>query len=167
MKLYCNRYTHFKHPLVCAVNCQYRKRCADFALHYEENREAVNTMVLDYYTKNGKPTRQLSLYGTDTQPATLRELYTLEVKRNMADTFIWIDAEDKAEVLTMDDLMSRAEQGDKPKYIFKVAQEMELRFQLVPRKRIEESQRKVAADAERTAARKSKTPAAEKVAAVG
>lgn len=170
MKLYCNRYTHFKDSLVCAVTCQFRKRCPDFALFYAEHHESINARVLSYYAKNGKPARQLTLYGQETPPTALRELYTLEVKRDMAEniTFIWIDAEDKAEVLDMDDLLRRAERGDKPKHIFRVAQEMELRFQLVPLKRIEDTKRKVAADAERAAARKGKLSAVEgKVAAAG
>lgn len=160
MRLYCNRYMHFKDPLVCAVTCPYRKRCPDFALFYAEHDQTINEQVLAYYAKNGNPARQLKLYGLDAQPSPLRELYSLEVKRIMADnTFIWIDADDKAEVLEMDDLIARAEKGEKPKHIFKVAQEMELRFQLVPRKRIEDTQRKVAAEAEKAAARKGKLAA--------
>ena len=40
LKLYCNRYTHFKDALVCSVNCVYRTRCDDFALFYDANRAA-------------------------------------------------------------------------------------------------------------------------------
>jgi hypothetical protein len=166
VKLYCNRFTHFKDPLVCAVTCQYRQKCGDFALYYAENREAIDALVLDYYAKNGKPKRSLAIYGLEqAAPAALRELYKLEIKRQMPDnTFIWIDADDKAEVLEMDDLLRRAENGGKAKHIFRVAQEMELRFQLVPRKRIEETKRKVEAkaevEAERAAARKTKLAAA-------
>ncbi|MDT7604402.1 MAG: hypothetical protein QOF61_2399, partial [Acidobacteriota bacterium] len=39
LKLYCNRFGHFKDALVCSVNCAYRKRCRDFALFYDEHRE--------------------------------------------------------------------------------------------------------------------------------
>ena len=166
MKLYCNRFTHFKDPIVCVVTCPYRKKCGDFALFYAEHREPINELVLDYYAKSGKPKpkRNLPVYNLELQPVALRELYTLETKRYMPDnTFIWIDDDDKAEVLEMDALLRRAEQGVKAKHIFKVAQEMELRFQLVPRKRIEESKRKVAAkaedDAERASARKTKLAA--------
>lgn len=166
MKLYCNRYTHFKDPLVCAVTCQYRTRCADFALHYDQHREAINAQVLDYYAKHGKPARQLALYTSETPPVTLRELYILEVKRIMADAYIWIDGDDQAAVLSYEELMDRAESGVKPKHIFKVAQEMELRFQLVPRKRIEETQRKTAAEAEKVAARKNKNAPEKAVAGV-
>ncbi len=168
MKLYCNRFTHFKDPLVCVVTCPYRKKCGDFALFYAEHREPVNELVLDYYAKSGKPKpkakRNLPVYNLELQPVALRELYTLETKRIMPDnTFIWIGEDNIAEVLELDDLMVRAEKGEKPKHIFKVAQEMELRFQLVPRKRIEATKRKVEAkaevDAERTAARKNKAAA--------
>lgn len=165
VKLYCNRYTHFKDPLVCVVTCPYRQRCGDFALYYADHREAVNEVVLDYYAKNGPSKRGLAVYGLETQPVALRELYKLETKRIMADnTYIWISADDKAEALELDELLRRAEHGGKPKHIFKVSQEMELRFQLVPRKRIEDTKRKVEskaeADAERAAARKGKAAAA-------
>ena len=161
MRLYCNRYEHFKDPLVCAVTCPYRQRCGDFALFYAENREPVNELVLEYYAKSGKskpkPKRNLPVYSLEMQPVALRELYKLEVKRIMPDnTFVWIGEDNIAEVLELDELMLRAEKGEKPKHIFKVAQEMELRFQLVPRKRIEDTKRKVAADAEKVAARKNK-----------
>jgi hypothetical protein len=168
VKLYCNRFTHFKDPLVCAVTCPYRQKCSDFALFYAEHREPVNELVLEYYAKSGKPKPKpkpnLPVYNLELQPVALRELYKLEVKRIMADnTFVWIGTDDIAEVLELDDLMVRAEKGEKPKHIFKVAQEMELRFQLVPRKRIEDTKRKVVAkaeaDAERATARKTKLAA--------
>jgi hypothetical protein len=165
VRLYCNRYEHFKDPLVCAVTCPYRRRCGDFALFYADNREPVNVLVLDYYAKNGKPKRSLAAYGLEQQqPVALRELYTLEIKRIMPDnSFVWIGPDGVAEVLELDDILRRAENGEKAKHIFKVAQEMELRFQLVPRKRIQETKRKVEAkaeiEAERAAARKTKLAA--------
>jgi hypothetical protein len=120
---------------------------------------------LDYYAKNGKPKRRLAAYGLEQQqPVALRELYTLEIKRIMPDnSFVWIGPDGVAEVLELDDILRRAENGEKAKHIFKVAQEMELRFQLVPRKRIQETKRKVEAkaevEAERAAARKTKLAA--------
>jgi hypothetical protein len=51
--------------------------------------------------------------------------------------------------------MRRAARAAKAKQIYRVAQEMELRYQLVPRKRIEKAKRLVAAEAERAAARSS------------
>src|SRR5947209_4060779 len=38
LKLYCNRYAHFKDPIVCAIVCPYRTRCQDFALFYDDRR---------------------------------------------------------------------------------------------------------------------------------
>src|SRR5437868_15517771 len=49
LKLYCNRYGHFKDALVCSVNCVYRTRCRDFALFYDEHRAEVDTLVGDHY----------------------------------------------------------------------------------------------------------------------
>src|SRR3954468_3612291 len=49
LKLYCNRYGHFKDALVCSVNCVYRTRCNDFALFYDDNRAEVDALVSDYY----------------------------------------------------------------------------------------------------------------------
>src|SRR4029453_1175183 len=49
LKLYCNRYGHFKDALVCSVNCVYRTRCNDFALFYDEHRGEVDALVSDYY----------------------------------------------------------------------------------------------------------------------
>src|SRR5206468_4315071 len=49
LKLYCNRYGHFKDALVCSVSCVYRTRCNDFALFYDANRADVDSLVADYY----------------------------------------------------------------------------------------------------------------------
>jgi hypothetical protein len=70
-------------------------------------------------------------------------------------TYIWIGKDDQAELLNLEEIIRRAERGAKAKNIYKVAQEMELRFQLVPRKRIDKAKRVVAAEAERAAARRS------------
>jgi hypothetical protein len=89
-------------------------------------------------------------------------------------TYIWIGKDDQAELLNLEEIIRRAERGAKAKNIYKVAQEMELRFQLVPRKRIEKAKRTVAVEAERAAARRSsrlrpvalETPASSALAAV-
>jgi hypothetical protein len=84
----------------------------------------------------------------------MRELIRLEVKREMPEAaYIWIGKDDQAELLDLEEIIRRAERGAKAKNIYKVAQEMELRYQLVPRKRIEKAKRVVAAEAERAAAR--------------
>ncbi len=157
LKLYCNRYAHFKDAIVCSVSCPYRTRCRDFAIFYDENRAGVDALVEDYFAaRNNAPRRE------ERPPAQrlsngavgLRELIRLEVKREMQEAvYIWIGKDDQAELLELDEIIRRAERGAKAKNIYKVAQEMELRYQLVPRKRIEKAKRAVAAEAERAAAR--------------
>lgn len=174
LKLYCNRYAHFKDALVCSVNCAYRTRCQDFALFYDEHRPAVDALVADYYTarrernEGGTTPSQVSpavrrtlplapVIPAIAQPTELRALIRLEVKREMAEAmYIWVDKEDRAELLEIEEVLRRAERGSKAKSIYKVAQEMELRFQLVPRKRIEKAKRTAAVEAERAAARRSR-----------
>ncbi len=175
LKLYCNRYGHFKDALVCSVNCLYRTRCQDFALFYDDHREGVDAVVGDYFAARRqssvssapKPvtSRQLPVHS-DTRvamPTEMRALIRLEVKKEMAEaTYIWIDKEDRAELISTEEVLRRAERGAKAKSIYKVAQEMELRFQLVPRKRIEKAKRAAAIEAERATARRArvvKTPA--------
>jgi len=170
LKLYCNRYAHFKDALVCSVNCVYRTRCQDFALYYDEHRGDVDTLVADYYaarrerqgpdSRTGRPALPLAPVAIPAiaRPNDLRALICLEVKREMAEAFyIWIDKEDSAELLETEEVIRRAERGSKAKHIYKVSQEMELRFQLVPRKRIEKAKRTAAAEAERVQARRSRT----------
>jgi hypothetical protein len=155
LKLYCNRYAHFKDAIVCAVNCPYRTRCQDFALFYDANREGVDTLVEDYFAaRNDAPQRaRLPVIAVDAA-AGMRELIRLEVKREMPEAaYIWIGKDDHAELLELDEIIRRAERGAKAKQIYRVAQEMELRYQLVPRKRIEKAKRVQQVEAERAAAR--------------
>ena len=177
LKLYCNRYEHFKDALVCSVNCAYRTRCRDFALFYDERREDVDAAVAGYYESHrapavvapDAPARKKSSRGrplpvvaavAPTAPklveaVDMRELIRLEVKREMAQpSYIWIDKDGRAELLAQDEVLRRAARGQKPQTIYKVAQEMELRFQLVPRKRIEKARAAEAVEAERAAARR-------------
>jgi hypothetical protein len=158
LKLYCNRYAHFKDAIVCSVNCPYRTRCQDFALFYDANREGVDALVEDYFAARNDAGRSSAkrpvpvLVANTT--AGMRELIRLEVKREMPEAaYIWIGKDDQAELLELDEIIRRAERGAKAKNIYRVAQEMELRYQLVPRKRIEKAKRVVAAEAERVAAR--------------
>lgn len=155
LKLYCNRYAHFKDAIVCSVSCPYRTRCQDFALFYDENREGVDTLVEDYFVaRNDAPQRRRLPVLAATSATGMRELIRLEVKREMTEAaYIWIGKDDQAELLELEEIIRRAERGAKAKNIYKVAQEMELRYQLVPRKRIEKAKRVVAAEAERAAAR--------------
>jgi hypothetical protein len=156
-KLYCNRFAHFKDPLVCSVVCPYRTRCQDFALYYGDNRAEVDTLVANYFaTRNEAPPKPRNMAATTlAEPVQLRALIRLEVKREMTDAaYVWIGKDDIAEVVDHEEVIKRAEHGSKPKAIYKVAQEMELKFQLVPRKRIEKAKRIAAAEAERAAGRR-------------
>jgi hypothetical protein len=165
LRLYCNRYGHFKNTLVCSVNCPYRTRCSDFALFYDANRAAVDAQVEEYFAQRAPldegrkvmdvQRRRESAFLPTAQPVALRTLIRLEVKREMAEAkYIWIGKEDQAELLDHEEVIRRAERGSKAKHIYKVAQEMELKFQLVPLKRIEKARRAAEADAERAAARR-------------
>ena len=170
LKLYCNRYGHFKDALVCSVNCAFRTRCNDFALFYDEHRAEVDALVSDYYDARRGQAATAPRAGLDStlvhiqpvaRPEEMRKLIRLEVLREMAESFyIWIDKEDRAELLETADVLRRAERGQKAKSIYRVAQEMELRYQLVPRKRIEKAKRVAEAEAERAEARRTRrTPA--------
>ena len=155
LKLYCNRYGHFKDALVCSVNCPYRTRCQDFALFYDVNREGVDALVENYFAARTTTVVRERPRLPVLAAVEMRELIRLEVKREMAEaSYIWIGKDDQAELLELDEIIRRAERGAKAKHIYRVAQEMELRYQLVPRKRIEKAKRVVAAEAERAAARK-------------
>jgi hypothetical protein len=167
LRLYCNRYTHFKDALVCSVSCVYRTRCHDFALFYDANRAEVDAAVQDYYDARrsqqeaggaaAKADPALVHIAPVARPEELRKLIRLEVLREMADSvYIWIDKEDRAELLETGEVLRRAERGQKAKHIYRVAQEMELRYQLVPRKRIDKAKRAAEAEAERAEARRTR-----------
>lgn len=169
LKLYCNRYAHFKDALVCSVNCVYRTRCNDFALFYDANRAGVDSLVAEYYdarrSRDAEPKREassphgaaLAHVAPVARPEDLRKLIRLEVLREMAESlYIWVDKEDRAELLETNEVLRRAERGQKAKHIYRVSQEMELRYQLVPRKRIEKARRGAEAEAERAEARRNR-----------
>lgn len=170
LKLYCNRYGHFKDALVCSVNCAFRTRCNDFALFYDEHRVEVDALVSDYYdARRGQAQNDAPRAAKDStlaqiqpvaRPEEMRKLIRLEVLREMAESFyIWIDKEDRAELLETADVIRRAERGQKAKGIYRVSHEMELRYQLVPRKRIEKAKRVAEAAAERAEARRTRRTA--------
>lgn len=169
LKLYCNRYAHFKDALVCSVSCVYRTRCDDFALFYDEQRANVDALVADYYAARRKREGQRKSGAASpdgvvparvepvARPEELRKLIRLEVLREMADAlYIWVDKEDRAELLETGEVLRRAERGQKAKHIYRVSQEMELRYQLVPRKRIEKAKRTAAVEAERAEGRRTR-----------
>jgi len=157
LKLYCNRYGHFKDPIVCSVVCQYRTRCHDFAIYYDANRVAVDTVVAEYFTARNEPARKKrnANIAAVAVPVQLRNLISLEVKREMSvNSYMWVNKEGIAELLELEDMIKRGEKGLNLRAIYCATLEMELKFQLVPRKRIEKAKRIVAVDAERAAARR-------------
>lgn len=166
LKIYCNRFRHFKDTLVCSVNCAYRTRCADFALFYDSNREQIDRQVDEYLTLRRDAARvpnqtisatSLPVKLTRELPFASGTLVSLEVKQVMTETtYIWINKDDQAEVLDTKEVLRRAERGAKAKHIYRVAQEMELRYQLVPRKRIDKAKQAAQETQERAAARRSR-----------
>ena len=140
LKLYCNRYEHFKDALV-----------ADY---YEERRGREGARKSDAATVHNSTLAHIAPVARVEE---LRKLIRLEVLREMAESlYIWVDKEDRAELLETVEVLRRAERGQKAKHIYRVSQEMELRYQLVPRKRIEKAKRTAAVEAERTEARRTR-----------
>src|SRR5918998_5948172 len=102
LKLYCNRYAHFKDAIVCSVSCPYRTRCQDFALFYDANREGVDSLVEDYFAaaRNSGENKRTRPLIASVAAAEMRELIRLEVKREMQEAaYIWIGKDDQAELL--------------------------------------------------------------------
>ena len=153
LKLYCNRYAHFKDALVCSVSCVYRTRCRDFALFYDAHRDATDALVADYYAARQIETAPVTR-RTVLPVAALNQLIKLEVKRVLEATYVWVGKDDHAETLSTEEVIARAERGLKAKHIYKVAQEMELKFQLVPRRGIDKAKREASREASVQAARR-------------
>lgn len=160
LKIYCNRYGHFKDVRVCSFNCAYRARCRDFALFYDDNRAETDAVIAAYIATR-KAEKEKGQAGNSLVTLTnINSLLKLEVKREMTEAaYIWVDKDDRAEMLTTEEVLRRAERGMKAKHIYKVSQEMELRYQLVPRRGIEKAKRQAAAEREATEARRSRVRA--------
>ncbi|MCP9494044.1 MAG: hypothetical protein MSG64_06245 [Pyrinomonadaceae bacterium MAG19_C2-C3] len=154
LKLYCNRYAHFKDALVCSVSCAYRTRCRDFALFYDAHRDATDALVADYYSARRTEVAPSVPRRTVLPVVALNQLIKLEVKRVLEATYVWVDKDDHAETLSTEEVIARAERGLKAKHIYKVAQEMELKFQLVPRRGIDKAKSEVSREAHVQAARR-------------
>lgn len=129
LKIHCPVFNHFKNTIVCSLCCALRDRCKDFQRFYDENRAAQDASVASYIESHRRlPPESLLIIQ-----------YRLEVLRKMKeDTYIWIDQDDRAEVMTFDQVLQAAEDGRKPKHIFLTKQELALRYQLVPKTRREE-----------------------------
>lgn len=127
LKIYCPVFNHIKNTIVCSLCCSLRDKCKDFQKFYSINHEAQEAAVADYIESH----HQLP------QGSLLTIQYILEVLRNMSDTYVWIDQDDRAEVMNYEQILQAAENGRKPKYIFLTKQELMLRYQLVPKNRQE------------------------------
>lgn len=127
LKIYCPVFNHIKNTIVCSLCCSIKSKCKEFqqfySLHHAEQEASV-----DEYIKSHRSLPPNSL---------LTIQYTLEVLRNMSDTYVWIDQDDRAEVMTMEQILQAADSGRKPKHIFLTKQELMLRYQLVPKNRTE------------------------------
>ncbi|KAF0222634.1 MAG: hypothetical protein FD167_4992 [bacterium] len=127
LKIYCPVFNHIKNTIVCSLCCPLRDKCKDFQQFYAINREAQEAAVADYIESHHR-----------LPPGSLLTIqYVLEVLRNMSDTYVWIDQDDRAEVMSYEQILQAAENGRKPKYIFLTKQELMLRYQLVPKSRQE------------------------------
>jgi len=157
LKIYCIRYAHFKDVRVCSFNCAYRARCRDFALFYDDNRAETDAAVAAYIATRRTESEKRPANNSLVTITNVSSLLKLEVKREMTEiAYIWVDKDDHAELLTTEEVLRRAERGAKAKHIYKVSQEMELRYQLVPRRGIEKAKRLAAAEQEAARARRSR-----------
>lgn len=132
LKIHCPVYNHIKNTIVCSLCCPVRDRCKEFQQFYEENRAAQDAFVSDYIESHRKlPPGSLLIIQ-----------YSLEViKKKMNDTYIWIGQDDRAQVLTYEEVLAAADEGKKPKHIFLAKSELILRYQLVPKTRTERPER--------------------------
>src|SRR5258708_28767883 len=108
LKLYCNRYGHFKDPIVCSVVCQYRTRCHDFAIYYDANRVAVDAVVAEYFTARNEPARKKrnANIAAVAVPGQLRNLISLGGKREMAvNRYRWVNQGGSEEVLEIEHII--------------------------------------------------------------
>jgi hypothetical protein len=129
LKIHCPVFNHIKNTIVCSVCCELRDKCKEFQKFYEENRAAQDASVNAYIESHHR-----------LPPGSLLVIqYSLEVIRKMSDTYVWIDQDDRAEVMTFEQVLQAAETGRKPKHIFLTKQELALRYQLVPKNRREDA----------------------------
>jgi hypothetical protein len=61
----------------------------------------------------------------------------------MSDTYVWIGQDDRAEVMSLEQVLQAADEGRKPKHIFLTKQELILRYQLVPKSRQEAAPKEI------------------------
>jgi hypothetical protein len=152
LKIYCPVFNHIKNTIVCSLCCSLRDRCKEFQQFYQENRVAQDASVNDYIESH----RRLP-------PGSLLIIqYSLEVvKKHMSDTYVWIGQDDRAEVMTMEQILQAADEGRKPKHIFLTKQELVLRYQLVPKSRQENSKDNVKETVKTSAPKAVEMPKAE------
>jgi hypothetical protein len=134
LKIHCPVFNHIKNTIVCSLCCPLRDKCKEFQHFYSENSAAQDAIVNNYIETHSRlPSDSLLIIQ-----------YSLEVLRKMNDTYIWIGKDDRAEVLTLEQVLLAAEEGRKPKHIFLAKQELALRYQLIPKSRRDEAPIKAA-----------------------
>jgi hypothetical protein len=127
LKIYCPVFNHIKNTIVCSLCCSLKSKCKEFQQFYSKH-QAEQEAAVDEYIQSHRSLPPNSL---------LTIQYILEVLKNMSDTYVWIDQDDKAEVMTFEQVLQAADSGRKPKHIFLTKQELMLRYQLVPKNRAE------------------------------
>lgn len=118
--VYCPRHRHTKDTLVCRLSCPYYKKCPVFKDYQNRFRRELEKRIDEYL---------------DSHPGRFDRIFYLEAIRNMKEEmFLALNNESQPFLLTRDEVLRRAEKGERFLHIYRVAQEMELRFQLVPKK---------------------------------
>lgn len=125
--IYCQRHRHFKDTLVCALACPYSLKCPSFKGFLTEHRDEFAQRIDAYLAAH---------------PGKFTKHFYLEVIHTMKEElFLALDHENKPSLLGRDDLIRMAEKGIKFLKIYRVSQEMELRYQLVPKKEGEDKEK--------------------------
>jgi hypothetical protein len=117
--VYCPKFKHFKDTLVCRLNCPGSRRCRVFQ-EYLRTDGAELSARLDAY---------LALH-----PGRYDRNFYLEVIRVVKEEiYLAIDTTGKPVLLKKEEILQRAEKGERFPNIYKISHEMELRYQLVPK----------------------------------
>ena len=125
MRLYCDHYGHWKNILVCALSCRRTDRCRQFALSLERRPSSIRELVYEYVRAHPYHDYSVKLVPVR-RGRKKREEVTVK-------KFVCI-SQDKAEILTEDEVAARALEGEVYDQMYEVGREMELQIRLVPKK---------------------------------
>ncbi len=172
LKLYCNRYGHFKDALGLLGQLRLpHALCNDFALFYDEHRADVHALVSDLPpARRGQARNDAPRAGTD---SALVQIHPVASPRRCASLHTPPGFKRDGRILfTSGSTRNPAPQPlDSYAYMLRrvrpegerhdlLSHEMELRYQLVPRKRIEKAKPVAEAAAERAEARRTRRTSA-------